>query len=118
MGKQRTMFQVAEIAAATERVIAEIRIELFRARVQFPQSNLSVAALTEEVGEVAKAMLGEPHAAVINEAVQAAVMAIRVAVEGDASFDAHRVAQGLALIAPPFEQSEREWNARAANGAF
>lgn len=67
--------------------------ELGRARAKFPLSNLSMAALTEEVGELAQALLkwraGDwPWARVVEEATQVAAMAQRVAVEGDASFDA------------------------------
>ncbi len=42
-----------------------------------------MTALTEEVGEVAKALLEEPWQNVVDEAVQVATMALRLAVEGD-----------------------------------
>lgn len=44
-----------------------------------------MTALTEEVGELAKALLDESDQRVYEEAVQVAVMALRVATEGDPS---------------------------------
>lgn len=54
-----------------------------------------MAALTEEVGELAKALLSEPWERVVAEAVQVAAMAIRVAEEGDSTFAEYRARQGL-----------------------
>ncbi len=67
--------------------------ELKRARAKFPSSNLSMAALTEEVGELAQALLKWRAGklswdAVVGEAIQVSGMAQRVAVEGDISFEA------------------------------
>jgi hypothetical protein len=60
-------------------VLEEVR----RARAKFPDpSNLTVA-FAEEAGEVVKAVMGEPWENVYNEAVQAAAMACRLALEGD-----------------------------------
>lgn len=64
--------------------------ELLLAKKKFPQPNPTMTALTEEVGELAKAMMGEGSDRVWKEAVQVAVMALRVAVEGDPSLDAER----------------------------
>ena len=69
----------------------DVRKELDRARSKFPAPNLNLAALTEEVGEVAQALLhlheGKSKSwwDVYNEAVQVAVMAARLATEGDPS---------------------------------
>ena len=66
--------------------------EAKKARAKWPDSVHSVAALTEEVGELAKAILQhkyekqDPHK-VWREAVQVAFMAMRVATEGDSTFD-------------------------------
>jgi hypothetical protein len=74
-----------EIETFLENVAAEVH----RAIVKFPQPNPTLAALTEEVGEVAKALLhlreGKAHSwgDVYDEAVQVAAMALRIAVEGD-----------------------------------
>lgn len=71
-------------------IFLEISTELEQARNKFPDPSLSMAALTEEVGELAKAMLDEPKDRVRAEAIQVAVMTIIVATEGDPSFDEHR----------------------------
>jgi hypothetical protein len=65
--------------------------ELHRARTKFPNANLAFVALVEEVGELAQAKLKFSagtwsHDRVWQEAVQVAAMAMRVAIEGDASF--------------------------------
>jgi hypothetical protein len=80
-------------AAADEIFQTDVANEVKRARRKFPSSALALAALTEEVGELAAAMLkaraGDAAAAanVWAEAIQVAAMAQRVAVEGDPSFD-------------------------------
>jgi len=77
----------------------DVLVELQRARRKFPSSYLVLAALTEELGELAQAMLYEragkvkkpgvdPKRHVWDEAVQVAAMALRCAVEGDPSFAA------------------------------
>lgn len=57
--------------------------EVDLARDKFPAPNQNFVALIEEVGELGKAILEEPMENVRKEAVQVAVMAMRVAVEGD-----------------------------------
>ena len=62
--------------------------EIGRARTKFPNPQMSMCALTEEVGELAQALLHArfkdlPWKAVYDEAVQVATMAMRVATEGD-----------------------------------
>lgn len=52
-------------------------------------------ALAEEFGELAKAILDEPAAQVRKEAVQTAVMAARVVLDGDGSVTEWRAAKGL-----------------------
>jgi NTP pyrophosphatase (non-canonical NTP hydrolase) len=64
--------------------------ELDRAKTKFPFANLAGLALMEEVGELAQACLkwraGKwPHERVYEEAIQVAVMAMRVALENDDS---------------------------------
>jgi NTP pyrophosphatase (non-canonical NTP hydrolase) len=73
--------------------LSDVHREVDRARDKFPGSNLVLAALTEEVGELAQAMLKRRAGKmtdkdVWNEAVQVAAMALRCAVEGDPSFNA------------------------------
>lgn len=70
--------------------LRDTRSELNRARDKFPSATASTVALMEEVGELAQAMLKHaagkwPHSRVMEEAVQVAVMAMRVALEGDES---------------------------------
>lgn len=76
------------------RFLNDIADELQRARNKFPSSDLSLAALHEESGEVAKALLelkygNGPKQDVWKEAVQVAVMALRIAVEGDETLCYH-----------------------------
>lgn len=75
-----------------EQVFDLVREELERARHKFPTNENQLATLHEESGELAKALLehtygnAEPEE-IIREAVQVASMAVRVATEGDSSFD-------------------------------
>jgi len=63
--------------------------EVFKAVEKFPQPNPTLAALMEETGEVAKALLHIREKKttgwddVYDEAVQTAAMACRIAIEGD-----------------------------------
>ena len=73
-------------------VIKMITDELVAAREAFPGSTHMLAALVEEVGELAQAIMqhdrkqGTSVQEVLREAVQVACMAIRLAVEGDENF--------------------------------
>jgi NTP pyrophosphatase (non-canonical NTP hydrolase) len=78
-----------------DRVLGEILAELERARAKFPGDNVTTLALVEEVGELAKATFSESRAAVRKEAVQVAVMAMRVILDGDATLDEWRKTKGL-----------------------
>lgn len=79
----------------------EISAELRRARTKFPGPDATLAALMEEVGEVAKATMDESRERVRKEAVQVAVMAIRLILDGDATLDEFRRSKGLdPLIGP------------------
>ena len=90
-----------QMQTLTAKFIAEVETELARARKLFPENRHMLAALGEETGELANALIendiGNPTAtaaAIWKEAVQSAVMAARIATEGDASFryrpdDAH-----------------------------
>lgn len=65
--------------------------EICRARLQFPDTKHMLAALVEEVGELAQALIDRErgkavHEDVWKEAVQVACMAYRIATEGDESF--------------------------------
>ncbi|MCA0275852.1 MAG: hypothetical protein LCH86_07610 [Proteobacteria bacterium] len=73
----------------------EILAELVRARTKFPGKNVTFAALVEEVGELATATFEEGRDRVRKEAVQVAVMAMRMVLDGDHAFDAWRAGKGL-----------------------
>jgi len=70
--------------------------EIDWARKHFPQPNMNFVALVEEVGELAEALLkgktGSPlqKNTILQEAVQVAAMAMRVATEGDPSFEVYK----------------------------
>lgn len=67
-----------------------IAAEVSSARIKFPAPNKNMTALTEEVGELAKALLeydGSDRDEIEKEAVQVAAMAIRVLEEGDPTLD-------------------------------
>lgn len=88
--------------SALDEVILEICNELRRARTKFPGDNVTMLALMEEVGELAKASFEEPRANVRKEAVQVAVMAIRMVLDGDVTLNDWRKAKGLdALTGDP-----------------
>ena len=75
----------------TAAFIEAVAAEVVKARAKWPGNRVQLAALTEEVGELAQALLqhdyeGGAAAKVWKEAVQVAAMAVRVATEGDSSF--------------------------------
>ncbi len=86
-----------------ERTALEIKEELERARKKFPMPNPTFVALVEEVGELAQALLkckpGIPELSkrVYEEAIQCAVMAIRVLEEGDRDYPAYIPHLGMQL---------------------
>ncbi len=62
--------------------------EIERARLNFPGNRFLLAALQEEVGELAQVLLQKKGPGrIIAEAIQVAGLAIRIAEEGDAIFD-------------------------------
>lgn len=84
----------------TEGLATEILAELFRARAKFPGDNVTMLALMEEVGELAKASFEESRERVRKEAVQVATMAMRVVLDGDSTLDRWRDAKGLDSLTP------------------
>lgn len=86
---------------STEEILAgEILSELARARAKFPGKNVTFAALVEEVGELATATFEECADRVRKEAVQVAVMAMRMVLDGDHSFELWREERGLDPLDP------------------
>lgn len=78
-----------------EAFLDDVRRELMRARGKFPGDRIMTIALAEEFGELCKAVLDEPAINVRKEAVQTAVMAARVIIDGDGSVNAWRESKGL-----------------------
>ena len=82
------------IKVSTYNVISDIEVELAKARDKFPGNVDLLPALTEEVGELNQAIIQhkhEPHKQkthedIFKEAIQTAVVAIRIASEGDPNF--------------------------------
>lgn len=70
-----------------DKLLDQVRGEIERSRETFPPNAHMLAALTEEVGEVARALLEDlPEPLLRVECVQVAAMALRIADEGDADF--------------------------------
>ena len=68
--------------------IRDLGEEVARARAKFPGRRHLLAALTEEVGELAQALLQQKsQKEIMEEALQVACVAIRIYEEGDESFD-------------------------------
>lgn len=83
------------VKARTSELLADIVSELGNARAKFPGDNVTFAALVEEVGELAKATFEEPRENVRKEAVQVAVMAMRMVLDGDHTYEPWRASKGL-----------------------
>jgi hypothetical protein len=69
--------------------------ELARHRGECPDSAGCVCALSGSVGALADAVLQDTQAKVIQAAVHVAVVAARVAIEGDAALNSVRMRNGL-----------------------
>jgi hypothetical protein len=90
-----------DAAHTPERQLAtDILAELVRARAKFPGKNVTFAALVEEVGELATAIFEESAERVRKEAVQVAVMAMRVVLDGDHAYEPWRWEKGLDPLDP------------------
>lgn len=95
-GRAHGLRYPSEKAPITDDEIFAARVprELDLARRLFPAPNAMLAALVEEVGEIAKAMMYEPWSHVVSECLQVATMAQRLAVEGDQTMRIFRFANG------------------------
>lgn len=98
----------ATAATAEQALAADILAELIRARAKFPGKNVTFAALVEEVGELATATFEESSDRVRKEAVQVAVMAMRMVLDGDHCFDSWRAEKGLDHLDPARRVSSEE----------
>lgn len=84
-----------ETDIGVDTLLEEIKAELAQARAKFPGDGVTMLALMEEVGELAKATFEEPRANVRSEAIQVAVMAMRVVLDGDCTLQPWRDQKGL-----------------------
>lgn len=80
---------------AMELFLFDVERELSKAREKSPDAQASLAAATEELGELAKALLSESPERIYHEAVQLATMAARIATDGDRSLNDYRVHHGV-----------------------
>src|SRR6185503_4857705 len=72
--------------------------ELISSRQKYPHTgDPKTAAMVEEAGEVAKAIMDEPWERVEKECVQLAAMAVRLCLEGDSTLEDYRRSKGLDL---------------------
>lgn len=74
-----------------ETFIMDLRDEVQSATKKFPRPDAILAALMEEAGEVANAVLDRPWNEVYKECIQTAAMALRLALEGDPTLRETRV---------------------------
>lgn len=73
---------------AEDVTMSAIQASVLHARAKFPGNQHLLAALMEEVGELAQAMLqDQPQFKIEKEALQVAAVAVRIVEEGDSTFD-------------------------------
>lgn len=89
---------IAREKADVDHFLAHIAAEVGAAKAKFPSPEALLAALSEEYGEVAKAVLSESWANVRKEAIQCAAMCVRLALEGDPTLDHYRQKNGLEVF--------------------
>lgn len=82
---------IVQGGSMNQNILYCVDAELAFARQKFPGNRLMFAALVEEVGELAQALIDhslgkQTHEQVFNEAVQVICMALRVAEEGSEEF--------------------------------
>lgn len=77
--------------------LAAVAAEVQRGRKKFPGNRFMLAALAEEIGELAEAMSKGDADGIHREAIQVAAVALRIAEEGDAT--AYRIDSLIQLIA-------------------
>ena len=99
--KKRMNPSTRPLPAQLDSFLECVREEVLRARKKFPNPECSMTALTEEVGELAKALLDEPWAHVMKEAIQVACMAARVAIEGDPTLKPYRDKRRRLIVESP-----------------
>src|SRR5512143_602236 len=73
------------MATPSHLTLAAVAAEVQRGRAKFPGNRFMLAALAEEIGELAEAMVKGDRGAIHLEAIQVAAVALRIAEEGDAT---------------------------------
>lgn len=86
------------ITILTAMAVNDLVAEIERARRKFPDSAHMMVALSEEHGELARALLDESWDRVRAEAIQVACCAIRIATESDESLNEFRLKKGLDVL--------------------
>lgn len=84
-----------EYEAHVDNFLSEVKLEIIKATNKYPAPNPNVAALSGESGEACEAMVKKMFTHVYSEAVQAACVAARLAIEGDPTMDEYRMNKGL-----------------------
>ena len=97
-----------EMPTRVDDLLGDIVAELIRARDKFPGKNVTFCALIEEVGELSTALFSEPRANVRKEAVQVAVMAMRIVLDGDHTLEAWRYSRDLDEHVPRLDAQREE----------
>lgn len=73
-----------------DKTLDEIYQETIRGIENFPDPSGLLAALVEEVGELARAMMSEPVERIRAEAIQVAALALRIVADGDPTLNGIR----------------------------
>lgn len=95
--KAQAQYMPVAIPEDVRDFLVRVSSEVKRAREKFPNPAGLMTALTEEVGELAKACLDEDMLSIHDEAMQVAAMAVRMATEGDPSLNVVRQFRGLEI---------------------
>jgi hypothetical protein len=91
------------------RFVRDVAAEYNGAMAKFPSNRCNVAALMEEVGELAQALLqyefepakyGVTSANIYAEAVQVAAMAMKIALHGSSEFPSYQFSKAFAPFKP------------------
>lgn len=96
--------------------LAAVAAEVQRGRAKFPGNRFMLAALAEEIGELAEAMTKLDGPSIHREAIHVAAIAIRIAEEGDATI--YRIDSLIQLIAACGASARYLLQRRARDASF
>jgi len=97
LGKSLAAFKDSQ--PSDDDFLGKVRERLEKAREKYPSPNAMSLGILEEAGEVGKALVKESPERVYDECIDLAVMAMRLAEEGDPHSDVFRKSRGLAPTA-------------------